>query len=413
MGALIKPVAGETIYGKLKRLGKAARFSNPHVLPVMSSPPAVTLNTVLAGQTNLVKYWVNSAPYFVSGGNLVQYATDYVRVWCVERYSTGNGNVANNPPLDGVVFRAECMADSAKPCIAALGLNAAPYRVIVDGQYIDKTTGHATSDGGLKYINLDFTSAGGRKVRHIVLEGQAATGFVGVAVGPTESVFAPSSADRLRMIVGGDSFTGSAGAKFFGDGWAVVLGDCLGIKDIWSSGSGTTGYLASATNTKYTLRQRITDIISRSPDIIVLANGVNDVPFGTSAVQTEFDLVMAAIRAALPKTPVFVVTSFMGNLTSGANLTNLLALEAGLKTSTQARQAYDANLFFIDVSNAADGAWIFGTGRTGATVGDGNADFYTGGDTDGSDAVHPTTAGHAQLGYRAADAILAAIANKA
>jgi lysophospholipase L1-like esterase len=189
------------------------------------------------------------------------------------------------------------------------------------------------------------------------------------------------------------------------------MADCVGIKDIWASGSGSTGYLNTAGGTKFTLRQRITDLTGPSPDIIGIAMGLNDAASPVANVQSELQLVLAAIRAVLPTTPIFVFGSFLGNVA----IATIQALEAGLKTTVDLAAASDQDLFFVPVTGIglpSDTPWIFGTGRSGATTGDGNADLYTGG-VNGADAVHPTTAGHLHIGFRAADGIMAAIANKA
>jgi phospholipase/lecithinase/hemolysin len=49
---------------------------------------------------------------------------------------------------------------------------------------------------------------------------------------------------------------------------------------------------------------------------------------------------------------------------------------------------------------ATHSPWITGTGRVGATTGTGNADTYI-----GSDATHPTDAGHAYLARRVVAAL--------
>jgi hypothetical protein len=183
---------GETIYGKLKRLAKASRFNNPRVLPVMTLPPTISVATAApAGLTNIKQYQSNPAPFAFYGGNLVAYATNYTRAWSVGRFSTGNGNVANNPPLDGVVWRVEAMVDSTKLGVGVL--NQGIFRFIVDGQYVDLTGTAAPGGGGTAYFTLDFTSAGGRKVRRIMIEGEQGSGFLDFRVAPTESIYAGRS----------------------------------------------------------------------------------------------------------------------------------------------------------------------------------------------------------------------------
>lgn len=403
--------SSDTVYGKLKRLAKAARFSNPHVLPGPTSPPVVSVSTTApSGLTNIKKYQTAPEAFAFYGGNLVQYATDFTRVWVTTRFGTGSGNVANDPPLDGVAWRVEAMVDATKVGIGVLNLTT-PFRFIVDGQYVDLNGTAPPGGGGAAYFTLDFTAVGGRKLRRIAVEGEQGNGFRDFRVGSTESIYAVPNTDRLRMVIGGDSITAATGATRLGDGWPFVLGDCLGIKDVWASGSGSTGYLATAGGTKYTLRQRITDLTGPSPDIIGIAMGINDAASSVASIQAELALVLAAIRAVKPATPIFVFGSFLGNVA----LATIQALESGLKAIVTAAQVSDQNLFFVPITGTgatSDSPWIFGTGRSGAITGDGNADLYTGG-TNGADAVHPTTAGHVHIGVRAADGMIAAIANKA
>ena len=62
---------------------------------------------------------------------------------------------------------------------------------------------------------------------------------------------------------------------------------------------------------------------------------------------------------------------------------------------------YDPLCKFISTANDPAGSWLYGTGRTGAPNGTGNADFYIGG-VSGTDTVHPNDAGSFYLARRAA-----------
>ncbi|HEY5668002.1 MAG TPA: hypothetical protein VIR03_02435, partial [Candidatus Saccharimonadales bacterium] len=60
----------------------------------------------------------------------------------------------------------------------------------------------------------------------------------------------------------------------------------------------------------------------------------------------------------------------------------------------------DGNSWWIPTYADQSGRWIDGTGTTGSTVSDGNADVYV-----SADAIHPSPAGHVYLGQRLARAI--------
>jgi lysophospholipase L1-like esterase len=404
-------VGSETIYGKLKRLARVARFDNPHLMPAMTSPPDISGSTTAPGAlSKAYRYQTNPTPFAFYGGNVVPYFTTFSRAWCVSRFGTGAGNVLSDPPRDGVAWRCEFMADASVICFAVNNNATTPFRFLVDGRYVSLTATMPPGGTSTYYISLDFSAAGGRKIRRIVLEGELASAFLEARVGPTDSIYAVPNADRLRMVIGGDSFTAGVGASRIADGWAFVLADCLGIKDMWASGSGGTGYLNNVGGTKFSLRERISDVIDPHPDIVGLAMGINDNASSVASVQAEVGLLLDAIRASMPMIPIFVFGVFKGNIA----LATIQALENGLQAVVQTRMSGDPNLFFVPVTgtgSSTDNPWVFGTGRTGAPTGDGNSDLYTGG-ANGADVTHPSPAGHFHLGYRAADAMIAAIANK-
>jgi lysophospholipase L1-like esterase len=375
--------------------------------------PTVTGGTTAAGLTKIYAHQTDMTPFATYGGTTIPWAAlpEYLLTWSTNWFSTGSGTIASNPPRDGLYWRLEFMADAVKVAISVYDLTTNKFRFIVDGQYVDLTP-TTTPNGGTNpyFLTLDFTNVGGRKMRRIMVESDAGGRWKDVRVGPTESIHHVPTDDHLTMVVGGDSFTGSTGATHKFDGWAIVMGDYLGIRNLISSGSGGTGYLNSVSGTKYTMRQRINDLLGPNPDIIGIAMGVNDTGFTVSDVQTELGLTIDAIRAARPTVPLFI----FGPWHYASQIAAVRNIEGGIKSTVEARMAADDNLFFVPVTGtgaANDKPWFFGTGRTGAPASDGNADLYVGG-TDGSDTIHPSPAGHFHLGRRGADGILTAIAGR-
>lgn len=400
---------GESIYSKIRRLAARARRSNPRVLPDMQVPPAVTtsITTAPAAQTRTYQYTTNPAPFRILGGNPVVTAVDYVQAWCLTRTGTGAGSILPDPARDAVAWRMEFMTDSVAPVVVLRNLVNAPYRFIVDGQYVSRTATVAPGGtaGGPFYVTLDFSSAGGRARRHIAVEIEQSFAFRGVNVRPDESVDPALAMDLLRMTIGGDSITAGTGAPYLSDTWAWGLADCLGIRDMWPVGSGGTGYISTLGGTRYNLRQHIQDLTDPNPDLVAFAMGINDSASPVASIRTECGLCIDAVRAVEPTVPLFVFGVFKGTVA----LATIQAIEANLKSLVDARG--DSNLFFVPITgtgSAGDSPVIFGTGRVGAPAGNGNSDIYT-----SADGTHPVRDGHTRIATQMADNLLAAIAGKA
>jgi lysophospholipase L1-like esterase len=173
------------------------------------------------------------------------------------------------------------------------------------------------------------------------------------------------------------------------------MGDYLGLRDTWASGSGGTGWLAGPPRA-YSFRERIGDWVEQSPDLVVFAGGFNDRNTAASAVAAEVVACLRETRHALASVPIFVF-----GVPAGA--TGPAPVIASVERAVQsgALALHDSATRFIPVSTDPAGAWIAGHGRAGAPKRDGNSDDYT-----SRDGVHPSREGHAFLGRRGADAII-------
>lgn len=376
----------------MKRLAHQARHNNPRTLGVMATPPTVAVSATKNAASTAAYRWRDTNKSVINYcGGLEETVFGIIRRFPV---ATVNGGPAANG------WRAEAVVDSIKPTIGIYSTSTGhTYRILVDGQYVSLTPTAPASINVLNYIELDFTSAGGRAARRITIEGASASMLDGFYVAPTEGVYKPGG-KVLRAYVAGDSFTdGTSNSNYVHDGFARVMTDHLGIRDNWNGGIGGTGYLT--TGGQLTARGRVSDIAAAAPDVAMICMGYNDAPFSQAQVTTEVLLFLAAVRASavLRDIPVFVFGSFGGR--SGPSAAQL-AVEAGISAAVTAFA--DEKIFFIPVSADPNGAWFTGTGYTAATTGTGNADVYI-----GADGIHPSTAGHAFLGARCADAVIRAL----
>jgi lysophospholipase L1-like esterase len=246
------------------------------------------------------------------------------------------------------------------------------------------------SDGSNYRYLVTFPDA---RLRTIRIEGSGALGPI--TRQSTATVALPESRSGPRVIVLGDSWTEGTGSGSVLLGYARQLGTIMGWRDIWSSGSGGTGYLADGVTTppRKTFRARsATDVIAPAPNVVIVAGGINDTAFTGAQVGAEATLLYAALVAGLPDVQIIVIGPWWPKAAS--TITN--QVEANRVAIRAA--AIAAGLYFIDP--VAEG-WITGTGHVGATTGDGNADVFI-----SADGAHPSAAGHQYLAERLAGHLL-------
>jgi lysophospholipase L1-like esterase len=195
----------------------------------------------------------------------------------------------------------------------------------------------------------------------------------------------------------------AAGATIDFNGYAAILGDLLGFKDVWNGGVGGSGFIANTSGTQTTFRQRLSDMVIAAPDIVLICGGLNDVgtPTTPGQLSTEVTTYLNAIRA----TPVLASVPIVMML--DANSTPLAATQPMETAMASAMAAFrDPAMYFIPNVTDPNGPCFTGTGYTGAPNGSGNSDIYI-----GSDAIHPNDAGHAYMAGWIADAMRRVVFN--
>lgn len=381
------------------------RQANPRTAGLLSAAPTITTATA-KDAANTVNFEYNLYPdyfNFLGGSVFLNPANSFAQAY---NATDPRSTYLVSAPPNGLgigkaqaAYRVKIIVDSVKFSIRVLTNASQGYRLLVDGQYVSLTQTLAT--GSNNYIIFDFSAAGGRAVREIMLETASAVGVRSIHVSPTENLVKPRAAG-FRLGVFGDSFTDGIGATFKGDGFAPYLGDLLGVDDLWASGVTGTGWLSkSATNNAYNLRERITDITSVDFDAIVIAMGVNDRIDGYSAaaIQAEVQAFFAALRVSKPTLPVFVLGVFPG--ASGPS-NAARTVEDGISAAMSVLS--DRFAAFIPCSRETI-PFMSGTGFVGATNGSGNSDLYI-----AADGVHPNEGGHALTARWAAQKIMDASA---
>ena len=407
---------------KLERLRSAtvaALNNNPEDLPVMTTPATGALTKIYT--------FANSASLLLASGGIPTARIDGTGTangfWCFPVTKIGNG-VSGAGNMGGtytgdtedqqnswmVTFATDADVVEFKISKPTAGRG---YRFIIDGQYADLAPSDPSGVGGgsASYIKLTFAS---RKTRTITIEAAPGTQlfFTHVAVGPTASISYPGGSADLTALFAGDSFLeglNNLPSPLYSFAMPDRAARRLGIRRFFNLAIGTTGYVNNGSNNRRKLVDQINHDWSRfqvySPDLIVIANGYNDQPSMSSNAallanaKAQALAAWQAARSLFPDALIVVCGVFAGK----RNLdVDTLALENGIKAQFDAW----ADPFSMWVPITTDvSPWQFGTGRVGATTGDGNSDVTT-----GADNLHPSDYGQDYMSLRLASAVRQGIA---
>jgi hypothetical protein len=298
------------------------------------------------------------------------------------------------------VWRLEFLTDATYPIIRGFYFGAAqPLRLIVDDRYASFTS-FSGGIGGWSWILIDFsTQTVPRTLRKVVLEVSGLFEFAGIDVALTESVYASHPTNSVTLIATGDSICASAGAAVFWDGFAFVLGDLLGCRQVCSQGIGGTGYLINTgggapppagSGTAITRIADVTRTVAAYPNCIVLdENGLNDIAgFTPAQIQAACVQYLTQLRAAIGPSVPIIKTGIWASNQGGTSWAAGVAAEQALASAVVGM--HDSNIFFMPLLQGVGGSLITGTGTSTSPNGTGNSDFYVNGTT----LPHPTTSGH-------------------
>lgn len=379
---------------------KSSMTSNARTRGVMTTPPTVTDEgaSLPAGQTN--GYLLGDG----TGGTRLP--SDFhaigTRIAALSRYKTAvvnNGTGGNSGQNNGdqcSLSKMRFLAEANKVTLRLEG-STLPYRFLVDGQYVDVTGTVPGATSGTRYISLDFTSAGGRKLREIVVEMQAAQAFVGVYVGATEKI--QKAKDPIfKSDDCGDSWAYGSSATHLGDGIAAVAADYLGWDSNMQSGAPGAGW---GTVTGYNHMQRVLngDLgLNGTPSVIRLRGSINDK--NTTAATITANLLAAAQFARTTYPNALIIISGVYPVAGGNGGTQVTNAQNEAAVLAAFNAFADPFSFYIPVGAAPLGSPLTGTGFVGSTTGTGNADVNM------FDGSHLNTVGCAPMGRWEAEQIV-------
>lgn len=219
------------------------------------------------------------------------------------------------------------------------------------------------------------------------------SGFKGVSVLPTDSVWTTKT-NSLKAVLVGDSFSTGTQPNVGGLSYPNILMNNLGIDNYMISGDGGTGFVNNQLDTKYNYLERVSDVIDVAPDIVFVSASVNDNGL-TAELDANITAWHSAVRAALPDAIIIVLGA------QGRADATTIAMEAQLLSTFNA--IGDARLILVPITTST-APMITGTGNQANLQNDGNADIYI-----SSDNTHYNAAGHIFSGNVVASKVLDAV----
>ena len=377
----------------------------------------VSINPVLTNAWPGGPFWASNsfAPtawqYFqppigtnISGGGFTQYRANnlvfvkrnrayvpFTNLGIQSFYPTA-GAFAGNPGYQTAGISYLFNLNSDRFCLGMAGDNG-NFKLLVNGVEQDAST-RMPNDGNNYIYQVTFASLAQRQIE-IEMTGNGV--LQGIYVPPTNS-FAPFLSDPLkRFIIIGDSYTeeyipnytdpnGNVGV---GLGYGTRLGQLMPALDVWSLGSGATGYSNTDGGLRFNFPNRVqVDVVSNQPDYVLFAGGINDISYPTNALYSIMTNTFARVAAGSPKTTIFALGPWWPRSPVDQN-----AINVGIVISN-ALALYGFGSNYIDNLTGAGGPWITGVYNV---PGSGNATRYISGD-----GTHPTPDGHWYLARRLA-----------
>lgn len=395
----------------LQKLADSIARTGGQLPAVMGTPPtigAASASTGIATGTSWQLYTAGGVPQYdhmvtllggVWGGIAGTAPGNYTLA--ARNGYTGNGTDPLTNPTYGGVMRFACEAPELElwvRCVAAGSGDG--IRVKVNGEYIK--TGCIANDGfGLyRYIKLTF---GSRAMRYFELDCGGSAYLVGIRTANEYKPMPWPQPDGLRGLIHGDSFvwtvsdsgdddTGLSGPL------GITLRNLLGQSDTIACGIGGAGWMAPVVKDRSWFNDAVAaNVVARAPDFIIDHGGGNDssMSFTQAEYQALVETWLSAVLTAKPETIIFMAGPVIISEPGAQHLVIAAAKQA-------AAALYPKNVAYLD--NFTD-KWVFGTGRQGATVGNGNRDWVC-----GTDNGHPTMEGHVALAGRITRAVSEGVA---
>jgi lysophospholipase L1-like esterase len=269
------------------------------------------------------------------------------------------------------------------------------WRIKVNGQRVTDLPNVVSGlTNGSRYVRKFVF--GSSATRIITLE-TAYHHFGGVFVNTATDTIAAAPAFNVRAIFEGDSITGgsSQNTGLSNGTYPHRLADYIGVDDPWNAALGATGYVDPGALVK--LNDRLADVTSWAPDVVVVWAGYNDIGETAGTVQAAATTYLTNIKAALPGAEMYVVGCWVPIATPSAGM---ILVDNEVEAAALAVGVPFISPLTGDVLDAT-GTLLGNTGEWIATSGDVTAYI-------GADNVHPNNAGHVRIATMMREALMLA-----
>lgn len=255
------------------------------------------------------------------------------------------------------------------------GVSDNRIKLMVNDEYINNAE-YLENTG--RYCLIDFNTRLMRKITVEVPQGAAL--FKGVKVDATSVVLATQSND-LKVAYVADSFGFGVGMADPIMTWPVLISKHFRLKEVLVNAHGGTGFLNNANGTKYTFEERAEDLIEFNPDVVFVSGSINDryysLPNGDGTLFGAVVSYVNRLRELFPSVIIIImgvpaVKDYLGIPTpSGED--QPVDVELVLKSVVESLNKDYVHFVPCQIGQVPI---IFGSGDSGTTLGDGNADYY-------------------------------------
>lgn len=394
-------------------LSRSIAENLPRGLPgVIAAPIAESLNTA----TQIASGTFYSISGNVPASNFASHYSMYGGLWravgtntafAAYNTHTGNGSDPTANYIGNQSGRVRFCTDADRFEIYTINGNV--FRLLVNGKYVKAGNYANPAVNGQPitqhYFLFDFagTEFAGNGLKFVEVETDFQARFGGVRVPMGRTVAPWPQPYPLKCALHGDSMVTTLSDS--GDGSASlrprmpqIVQKLTGIADIWANNIGGVGFIADNSGTRSNfIEQAGVDFAGAGFDVVWELGGRNDVAFHGSAAayQAVIEEWIAIVLADNPDAVILLTGPLtVQNSEAYQSSPAYAAIQNGKKA---AAASYPQNCAFIETAGNAvtNNPWIFGTGKQGATTGNGTADLVR-----GPDGVHLTIYGHEYIATR-------------
>jgi hypothetical protein len=223
----------------------------------------------------------------------------------------------------------------------------------VNGQFLSEAGGinykGAEIPAGAYLLDLTTFPPGNKVIEIMFNDNPTSNGTFAFAVGDDEFVYPLELSNAFKIALEGDSITDMSSFSPL-DIQArpeTILGEWLGCQNIYNNCIGGSGLISTNSGTRTNFIQRLPDIVSFGPDLLIVNGCYNDSGSSAAAITAAAVAYLTEVRRVMPRCTIAVTGS---HLLAGSSITTWTTMENALLAAVN--QFADDNTFFIPILTA-------------------------------------------------------------